>query len=55
MIQHIRERSRKPSKPQVRDGAGGPGISSPYAKTQDCSLFSTPTLMRYYSLETSLR
>ena len=27
-----------------------PGIICPYAKTQDCSIFSTPTKMKYHSL-----
>ena len=27
-----------------------PGITSLYAKTQDCSIFPTPTLMKYHSL-----
>ena len=27
-----------------------PGITSPYAKTQGCSIFATPTQMKYYSL-----
>ena len=46
MTQHIRERSRKPSTPQVQDGAGT------LAKTQDRSIFSNPTPMMYCSLET---
>ena len=40
MTQHIRECSN-PSARWDRDS----GITSPYAKTQDCSIFSTPMLM----------
>ena len=45
MTQHIRECSN-PSARWDRDS----GITSSYAKTQDCSIFSTPMLMMHHSL-----
>ena len=46
MTQHIRERSRKLSTPQMQDGVA----TLDCAKTQDRSIFSTPTQMKNHSL-----
>ena len=44
----LQETLHTPS-PSARWGRD-PGITSLYAKTQDCSIFPTPTLMKYHSL-----
>ena len=47
MIKHIRDHSRHPSTLQVRNWRRDPGITSPYAKTQDCRILEVYILEVY--------
>ena len=46
---------QKPSTPQSVKWGRGPGITSTYAKTQDCSILSIPAPMMQHSLRTTFQ